>query len=660
MARPIPSSTIVSIAAFFTLLATGCGIGPVSTSSSSASGLAMKGEVFGGQQPVVGSHIYLMAANTTGYGNASLSLLNAATTGQSDAIGAYVLTDSTGSFSITNDYTCTAGAQVYLYALGGNPGLAAGSTNSAAGFLATLGTCPASGTFASTVPFLNVNELTTVATAYAIAGYAVDATHVSSSGTAAATAGIANAFANAASLVDVSTGAALSQTPSGAGTVPTSTINTLGNILAACINAGTPDGSASGACSTLLSAATSDGTTSGTVATDTATAALNIAHHPGANLSALYDLQAATAPFAPSLPTQPNDFSIGLVFTGGGLASPSAIAIDDAGNAWVSSFYGPITEISNSGKFLSGNSGFTPATLKYSYGIAVDGLGHTWVSSYGGGTSNDGHIIEVSSTGTLLNDYSTSVFGPAGISVDGNNNVWTVNSASSGVSGQRNGVVQITQSGTITAFPTYNTTSGYSAQFPLYVVNDASNNVWFAGNGESAEVGELNFAGTANANAPYTTGEVTTADALPNGMAVDHSGNVWIANYYYSGAVSGSLVELAADGTLLSGNNGYTNSAQYPAAPAVDGNNTIWYFNAASTQFALSQISSTGTLLTPANGYSGNATMTNVAGSAIDSSGDIWAADFSTNQVVEYLGVAAPVITPMASAIAQNSVGVKP
>jgi len=36
-----------------------------------------------------------------------VSLLNAASTGASDSLGAYVITDASGGFSITGDYSCT-------------------------------------------------------------------------------------------------------------------------------------------------------------------------------------------------------------------------------------------------------------------------------------------------------------------------------------------------------------------------------------------------------------------------------------------------------------------------------------------------------------------------------------------------------------------------
>ena len=96
--------------------------------------------------------------------------------------------------------------------------------------------------------YVVVNEVSTVAAAYAMAGFATDALHVGSSGTALAQMGIANAFANAANLETIGTGVALATTPAGNGTVPQAEINTLANILAACVNS---NGTGS-ACSTLF------------------------------------------------------------------------------------------------------------------------------------------------------------------------------------------------------------------------------------------------------------------------------------------------------------------------------------------------------------------------------------------------------------------------
>jgi len=171
-----------------------------------------------GNTPLSGAHVYLLAANTNGYGNASVSLLNSALTGASDGLGGYVTTAADGGFTISGMYQCTPNTQVYTYALGGNAG---SGDNAASGLLAILGNCPQSGSFTINPPF-TMNEVTTVAAAYVMAGFANDATHVSSSGTPLAQTGIANAFANAVNLAENTTGAVLTTTQAGNGAVPQS------------------------------------------------------------------------------------------------------------------------------------------------------------------------------------------------------------------------------------------------------------------------------------------------------------------------------------------------------------------------------------------------------------------------------------------------------
>ena len=207
------------------LVLAGCSMTPTAAPSASA-GVTISGVVHGGQQPIVGAEMFLFAANTTGYGgngiaasagsagNASISLLKSAANTVQDTNSAdptyldyYTTTGTGGSFAITGDYSCAPGQQVYLYALGGNPTYPVGSANSAIGLLAALAACPSADSFPSST-YIVVNEVSTIAAAYAFAGFATDAVHVSSSGTVLAQTGIANAFANAANLETLSTGVA--------------------------------------------------------------------------------------------------------------------------------------------------------------------------------------------------------------------------------------------------------------------------------------------------------------------------------------------------------------------------------------------------------------------------------------------------------------------
>ena len=204
-----------------------------------------------------------------------------------------MLTDALGNFTMSGEYTCTSGQQLYIYALGG----AAGAQSvPQAGLLAAIGSCPATGT----TVVAQVNEVSTVAAAYAMAGFATDALHVSSSGTALAQAGIANAFANAANLVKLSTGVALTTTPAGNGTVPQATINALANILSVCVNPQQLLWRATAARCWRMSCLAE---LTGPTPTDTATLAINIAHNPGSSLNSdIYNLRECVAVYADAEP----------------------------------------------------------------------------------------------------------------------------------------------------------------------------------------------------------------------------------------------------------------------------------------------------------------------------------------------------------------------
>jgi hypothetical protein len=91
----------------------GCGgeapiVSNVPTPITPLTDVALTGVVSSSSQPIVGTHVYLFAAGTNGYGQASVSIVSAAETGTSDAVGAYVMTGANGGFSLTGDYACSS------------------------------------------------------------------------------------------------------------------------------------------------------------------------------------------------------------------------------------------------------------------------------------------------------------------------------------------------------------------------------------------------------------------------------------------------------------------------------------------------------------------------------------------------------------------------
>jgi streptogramin lyase len=605
-------------------------------STSPSPGVQLSGSIHGGQQPIAGAHVYLFAAKTTGYGQPSLSLLNPTITGLSDSIGAYVTTDSQGAFSITNDYSCTPNTQVYLYALGGNPGA---GINSGAGLLAALGNCPSSHSFLASIPFISVNEVTTVAAAYAMAGFATDATHVSSSGTPLAQTGIANAFVNSANLADISTGTALITTPAGNGNVPNTLINTLANILAACINS---NSASSTACSTLFSNSLSEGT-SGTTPTDTATAIINIAHNPGTNIAPLFNLVTATSPFAPSLGTIPNDFSIFLRYNFPGINSQSAltIAIDGSGNAWIPNVEtNSIVELASNGSLISPSAGFANGQLSNPSSVAIDDSGNAWVANI-----NSKSVTKISSNGTVLSPSSGFTGGgldnPLGIAIDGDGNAWISNDAGSSIAS----VTKLSSTGTAISPATGFVGGGLGHPFGIAI--DSAGSAWVA-NISNNSASKFSNAGVAISPATGFTGGGLDAAF---GIAIDNSGSVWISNGS-SGHDPNRITKLANDG--LPQSSGFTGGGlNFPIAIAIDGSGSAWIANLASS---ISRFSNTGVPISPATGYNVGPHFLNAI--AVDGSGSVW---LTTDTAIEvFIGAATPVVTPIATAVRNNTLGARP
>ncbi|MDE1163693.1 MAG: hypothetical protein PW792_17350 [Acidobacteriaceae bacterium] len=604
----------------------GCGVDNGLTSklppSSSAVG-AIAGKLMGGQQPVAGSHVYLFAVGTSGYGTASTSLLQ---TGTSDDIGSYVLSDANGNFSLTGQYTCTAGTQVYAYALGGDSGA---GDNSMIGMMAVLGNCPSSGSLASQVPLVVINEVSTVAAAYALAGYATDATHMASSGSTAAVLGVANAAANAAQLDSItSISGALATTPVGNGTVPQALVNTLADILAACINS---SGASSAACTTIQSSALNGSTQP----TDTATAAINIAHLPGANVKALYDLTVPNSPFQPSLTAQPSDFSITLTYPSEYLLNGRSIAVDLEGNIWVAgSYQQALVKNSPLGAPLSylGGAAFNAFAFMPGGDLTVSDTRFDNVSVYDPSTSTYISQVSYAAENPVFQSY---------MAVDRFGFFATTAQTTTPTDGTQWSLLYNYSGNTVWA------TSPVPS--PLAVAVDGSDYFWVtsydSNNTAPALLAKFKHAST-GAGITYTTCQGTNY-VQGYGVAIDSGQNAWVSDHY-----TNSLVE-------FSNNCSYVQNLPTISAPlglAIDGNNTMFTVNANGR---LGATTTSGTAISPADGYNLGVTGT-LIGPAIDGSGNAWLLNYNTGKLEEVLGIAAPVVTPLSVAAQNIKIGQRP
>jgi hypothetical protein len=375
--QPVHAILLTSLAAMLV----GCGYGNPFSVSGGQPSAALSGTAFGGQQPVGSASVQVWAAGVSGYGSQATLL---ATTSS----------NSTGGFQFASGaYNCPTAPSttpLYITATGGNPGNSSGNANPDILLVAMLGSCSSAEN-----AMVNLNEVTTVAAAYAMSGFINPAKFGLSATTAAGDSigttysatptyaannnnivGLNNAVANAGVLANITTGTSPGTTTNG--TVDVAKINTLANILAYCVNSDPTGGGTQ--CSTLFSDVSPS---TGTAATNTFEAAYYLCQNPtnsASSTTTVLNLASTQPPFQPMLTTAPTDWTVGVNYTATGMTAGQRLAIDPIGNVWVTSANstsgGQVTEFSPTGAVLNTFSGSFPATtgttLTTPTGIAID------------------------------------------------------------------------------------------------------------------------------------------------------------------------------------------------------------------------------------------------------------------------------------------------
>ncbi len=628
MERDVPRSKSIFILSGLLLAATialsGCSgtMSPNGNPISDPSSSELTGRLSGGQFPITSATIQLYTAGSTGYGVGAQALLSPA-----------LITGENGDFDITpSDYTCpTASTPTYIVASGGDPGL--GQNNSAIILMAALGPC---GSLTS-IPFVNVNEVTTVSSVWALAQFLGSGAQIGTSSTNSQ--GLANAFANVNNIVDITKGVSPgSQGPSGA-IVPVAKIYTLANILAACVNS-----TGSSTCSSLFALATPSG---GNAPTNTLDAALNIALHPSSNAASLFAVAASQPPFLPSLSAAPKDWMIAVTFNGGGLNFPASIALDASGNVWAANYCGSnspcssVTELSPAGQPLSPSNGFsdTPDTLWEDYGLAIDPGGNVWVTNQQSASSvngGQGSVSKLSNSGQIGSTFSGGgVYFPVAVAADTDGTIWVANEGDSTVSKLGANGSAISGSG------------GWGAgqlAGPSAVAIDANHFAWFANQyASSGSVTSISPDGN-------TVNVISSGGDHPSSIATDRigtSGHVWIANYSTS---SVSELQLNNNGTGNVVSSGYSGGGiDHPNGIAVDGSGNVWVTNKVGnslTELQGANGTSPGQPLSSA-GLGTDANLSEPDGIAFDSSGNVWVSNPGSNSITQFVGAAMPVKTPL-------------
>ena len=655
-----PTPGVVAVEASSHADATKANSGTIAITTS-LTGAAVSGAVQAGTQPVVGASVFLYAAGASGYASASLQI-------------AAATTDKNGNFTVLAGYTCPSStSQMYLVATGGKVGTNAANPNLS--MMTVLGSCNALGSSG-----VVINEVTTVASAWATSPFAANDEFTGNSSylylgaSSGNLSGLANAFAAVNNLVDITTGQARFVTPAANAVVPYVEIDTLADFLNACTaTSGGVEGDGS-PCGVLFTATNTlgTGTFSGSIApSDTLQAAFNIAQHPvtmiagngnaGAdytlNSGTLFPLATSNSSFQPILTSLPSDWSISLNYTGGGgLTAASTVgsfAVDASGNLWITdTTAGDVVEWNAVGAALSPSNGF-PAGGGL---IAIDANSNVWVSG-------NGVLSELTNLGTPVpgSPFGGVAGGGNDMAFDAQDNLWIANGG---------GVNEFSNLGVELSPASGFTNSGISGITAVSI--DSSNNVWI-GNpsiATSTSSSSSSFSELTNPGGELvvdsiagSNGAGATTSMLPE-LAADGKGDIWGIGTNFAGSIY--LCEVppyGGRGTVLTptcyqgvnpNGDGYAPIGANVQGLAFDGASGLWIAGAGG-----------GVALSNATGnYSTAGTSIPVPGvvslrAAVDGSGNVWVL-LANNTVIEHIGVATPVVTPIAVGVKTNKLAAKP
>jgi uncharacterized protein (TIGR03437 family) len=353
------------------------------------------------------------------------------------------------------------------------------------------------------------------------------------------------------------------------------------------------------------------------------------------------------------------------------LDGPLGVAVDSAGNVYIADCSnnrvrkvsnGVISTVAGNGtQGYSGDNGLpTSAEIASPSGVAVDSGGNLYIADSGNNRIrkvSNGAITTVAGNGTqgYSGDNgpaaSARLNGPSGVAVDSAGNLYIADSSNYLIRKVSNGVITTVAGGGSVLGDNGPATSAQlggalgvavDSAGNLYIADQGNDRIRKVSNGVIATVagdGDWGFSGD---NGPAVSAEL----AIPDGVAVDSAGNLYISD---SGClrireVSNGVIATVAGGGTAIGDNGPATSAQLwaPSGVAVDSAGNLYI---ADTDYNRIREVSNGVVTTVAgdgtNGYGGDngpatsAQLNGISAVAVDSAGNLYIADAWNSRVRE-------------------------
>lgn len=357
------------------------------------------------------------------------------------------------------------------------------------------------------------------------------------------------------------------------------------------------------------------------------------------------------------------------------------VAVDTSGNVYVAdsqnnrireiAVNGTVTTLAGNGTYGyvdgTGGAGGT-AEFELPYGIAVDTSGNVYV-----GDANDSRVRKIAPNGSVTTLAGNGTFGyangtggpggtaefagPYGLAVDSSGNVYVADNSN-------HRIREIAPNGTVTLLAgngarSYANGAAITAGFdqPTGVAVDTSGNVYVADYANS-DIRMINTSGTVstlagNQGQGFVNGTGGSGGSAafnnPLGVAIDSLGNVYVAdtsnNRIREIAPNGTVTTLAGNGTSghVDGTGGAAGTAEFdsPQGVAVDASGNVYVADKYNS--CVREIAPNGTVITLAGGAYGYADGTGGAGGtakfyepygvAVDLSGNVYVADWFNNRI---------------------------
>jgi len=285
--------------------------------------VVMSGRAMGGEQAITGAAVHLYMVGSDYPNEAATDILtNPVTTSNGTGVGGDASngfnTMEPGFFTITGDYTCPSNTDlvsddlVYMATVGGNPG--AGENDSQVNLVA-LGHC----IDLQSVPFVTINEITTVGTIAALNPFlqyggpdGSEGTNYASISSTSEDPALAAAFNTAAEYMNFATGTAPGPALPAGYDAASNDLRALANAVQSCVNSVSNASSLSSTCQKLFDYSY-DVNNGDLYPTDTAYALWNLTQHSDENVGLIFNLQSPTPPFEPVNATAPLDWSLPIL-----------------------------------------------------------------------------------------------------------------------------------------------------------------------------------------------------------------------------------------------------------------------------------------------------------------------------------------------------------